>query len=520
MNILTHSARLIFTSILVAAPLGAQTLRTELVASGFTRPILVTAPPGDTNRLFVVEQNSARIKIIKNGVTLSTPFLDLGSKAGANGERGLLGLAFHPDYSNNGRFFVNFTNNNGDTRVNEYAVSADPDVALKAKVATIQSIAQPFSNHNGGCIAFGGDDKLYIGTGDGGSSNDPGNRAQDLGDRLGKMLRLDVDIPDPYIPADNPFVGQTGVREEIWAYGIRNPWRFSFDSLTGDLYIGDVGQNAWEEIDFQPASSPGGENYGWRCMEGFNCTSNSGCTCNDTALTLPIHEYGHNLGCSVTGGIVYRGPITALGGTYFFGDYCSARIWSFRYDGSTMTEFKNRTSELDPPGSDIINDISSFGEDGVGNLYIVDYADGQIFRITSDCDVSNYCGTTPNSVGPGAVMGSFGSLGLADNTFGLSSSGGVPGQFGYFIFGDKAASVPTADGVRCVGGNLFRLLPPQTIDGTGNVTNPLDFNTPPFNGAGQVFAGTTYYFQHWYRDKTGGPAGSNFSDGLQVTFCL
>jgi len=312
---------LLLTSLLVAAPLGAQVLRTELVASGFSRPILLTAPPGDANRLFVVEQNSGQILIIKNGATLTTPFLDLGAKISSSGERGLLGLAFHPDYATNGRFFVNFTKSGGDTRINEYAVSANPDVALKAKVAVIQDIPQPFSNHNGGCIAFGGDDMLYIGMGDGGSGNDPGNRAQDLSDRLGKMLRLDVNIPPPYVPADNPFVGQTGVREEIWAYGIRNPWRFSFDSLTGDLYIGDVGQNAWEEIDFQPASSAGGENYGWRCMEGFNCTGNSGCDCNGTTLTPPIHEYGHNLGCSVTGGIVYRGPINSLSGTYFFGDY-------------------------------------------------------------------------------------------------------------------------------------------------------------------------------------------------------
>jgi glucose/arabinose dehydrogenase len=520
MQTFPRPVRLLLASLLFSAPLGAQVLRTELVAEGFSRPILLTAPPGDPNRLFVVEQNSALIKIIKNGVTLSTPFLDLGSKASSGGERGLLGLAFHPDYFSNGRFFVNFTNNSGDTKVHEYAVSTDPDKALQAKVAVIQLVSQPFSNHNGGCLAFGADGMLYIGMGDGGSANDPGNRAQDLSERLGKILRLDVDIPPPYIPADNPFVGKSGVREEIWAYGIRNPWRFSFDSLTGDLYIGDVGQNAWEEINFQPAGSAGGENYGWRCMEGNNCTNLSGCVCGSAALTQPIHEYGHNLGCSITGGHVYRGPINALSGTYFFGDYCSARIWSFRYDGSTMTEFKNRTNELDPPGSDVINDISSFGEDGLGNLYIVDHADGQIFRITSDCDVSNYCGTTPNSVGPGAVMGYSGSLSLTDNSFGLTSSGGVPGQFGYFIFGDQAVSVPTADGVRCVGGKIFRLLPPQIIDGSGNVFNGLDFNTPPFNGAGQVFAGTTYYFQHWYRDKTGGPAGSNFSDGLQAIFCL
>ena len=293
-----------------ALPAPAQTLTTELVTAGLFRPVYVVSPPGDTQRLFVVEQNTARIRIIKNGSILGTPFLDVNADAGQSGEQGLLGLAFHPDYGNNGRFFINYTNNAGNTRVVEYVVSADPDVADPNPVQTIQAISQPFTNHNGGCLQFGPDGMLYIGMGDGGSANDPGNRAQDLTQRLGKMLRLNIDIPSPFIPADNPYVGSpNGEREEIWASGTRNPWRFSFDRLTGDLYIADVGQNAHEEIDFQPVTSTGAENYGWRCMEGFSCTGLSGCTCNDASLTLPIHDYSHAGGnCSVTGGYVYRGP--------------------------------------------------------------------------------------------------------------------------------------------------------------------------------------------------------------------
>ncbi len=514
-----HSPLRLSLFLALLSPALGQNIRTELAASGFSKPLLLTAPPGDSARLFVLEQDSARIMIVKNGVTLGKPFLDLGAKASSGGERGLLGMAFHPNYANNGRFFVNFTNNKGHTRVWEYSVSSDPDVALKAKVAAIQEIDQPFANHNGGCLAFGADGMLYIGMGDGGSANDPGLRAQDLGEKLGKILRLDVDIPPPYIPADNPFVGQTGVQEEIWALGIRNPWRFSFDALTGDMYIGDVGQFAWEEIDFQPASSTGGENYGWRCMEGANCTGLSGCTCDGPTLTMPIKEYGHNKGCSITGGHVYRGPINHLQGTYFYGDYCSARIWSFRYDGTTLTEFQERTSELDPPGNDVINDISSFGVDGVGNLYIVDHSDGQIFRIVSDCDTTNYCGTTANSAGAGAIMGSSGSLSISDNALSLSTTGGVPGQFGYYIYGDQSVAIPTADGVLCVGGNIFRLLPPIPFSASGQTSITLDLMAPPFIGAGQVIAGSTYSFQHWYRDPSGGPSGSNFSDGLQIVFC-
>jgi len=344
-------------------------LDTEVVATGLGASLLVTYAPGDRDRLFVLDQNG-RIYIVKNGVKLTTPFLDLTSQTNGGGERGLLGLAFHPDYATNGWFFVNYTNNGGDTRVDRFTVSANPDLADIASQTNILGIAQPFSNHNGGCIRFGPDGFLYIGTGDGGSAGDPGNRAQNGLNLLGKMLRLDIDNGLPYsIPASNPFVGDPNTLDEIWATGLRNPWRFSFDRATGDLYITDVGQNAWEEIHFQPASSPGGENYGWRIMEGNNCF-NPSVGCNTTGLEVAIYEYGHTFSpfvCSIIGSESYRGRSMAnMQGRFFFTDSCSKEVWSFRYSqGGGVTDFTDHTAQ-----TGIIGSATSLGTDMDGELYV------------------------------------------------------------------------------------------------------------------------------------------------------
>ncbi len=375
----------------VASIAVAQTpLTTERLATGFARPVYVTSPPGDTHRLFVVEQHTGRIKIIDldTGLVNAVPFLDIDGLATGN-EQGLLGLAFHPDYANNGFFYVNITISTRTTFIQRYTVSAgNPDIADPTSVQTVISYAQPFSNHNGGWIGFGPDGFLYIATGDGGSGGDPGNRAQDItNQKLGKLLRLDVNVPRGgyNIPPTNPFVGITG-DDEIWAYGLRNPWRASFDRVTGDLYLGDVGQNAWEEIDFQPANSGGGENYGWRCYEANAPFNTGGCPPSNT-LVFPIHDYSlAGSPCAVTGGYVYRGcAIPDLQGTYFFADFCSRRIWSFRYDAGagTVNEFTDRTFELAPAGASITT-ISSFGEDANGELYICDMNGGEIFKIIPD----------------------------------------------------------------------------------------------------------------------------------------
>jgi len=288
----------------------------------------------------------------------------------AGGEQGLLGLAFHPDYATNGLFFVYHSSNgtvcdasNRCTFVARYRVSAgNPNVADPLSRFELLEITQPFSNHKGGMLAFAPDGHLYVAVGDGGSSGDPNNNGQNLNTLLGKLLRLDVDSGSPYgIPAGNPFVGVPG-RDEIWAYGLRNPWRFSVDRATGDLWIADVGQGSWEEVDFQPAASTGGENYGWRLMEGAHCY-NPPSNCNDGSLVLPVHEYGHSSGnCSITGGYRYRGSIPQLAGLYIFGDYCTGRVWAYDPGSDTATQILT---------GQVLGNILSFGEDAAGEVYVL-----------------------------------------------------------------------------------------------------------------------------------------------------
>jgi glucose/arabinose dehydrogenase len=288
-------------------------------------------------------------------------------------------LAFDPDYASTGHFVVHYTDTNGDTHLSQFTVSSDPDVADPASEQVILTADQPYNNHNGGQVLFGPDGMLYLGLGDGGSEGDPQGRGQDLSDLLGSILRLDVRSTSPYaVPPDNPFVGQAGVQPEVWSYGLRNPWRFSFDRTTGDLYIGDVGQDSFEEVDVAPAAAGSGKglNFGWNIMEGTHCYNAS--TCNQSGLTLPVLEYPHSEGCSVTGGYVYRGSvIPALQGLYFFGDYCQGTVRSFRYQGGSATELTDWPT-LRPGGS-----ITSFGEDAAGELYVV-IQSGSVFKIVPE----------------------------------------------------------------------------------------------------------------------------------------
>lgn len=362
-------------------PVAGTGLKSERVASGLSYPLLVTAPPRDVSRIFVVEQ-TGKIKIIKWGTLLPIPFIDLGSRISFGGERGLLGLAFHPDYVDNGRFFVNYTDGSGNTVVAEYHVSADPDVATTSETLVL-TFTQPFANHNGGHLAFGPDGYLYIAAGDGGSGGDPMGNGQSINTMLGKLLRIDVNGTPPYAsPSSNPFFGATPGFDEIWAYGLRNPWRFSFDRVSGDLYIGDVGQDRFEEIDYTPALTPGGVNYGWNTVEGNGHCYPSGSGCDQTGLTLPALEYDHSQGCSVTGGYLYRGcKMPDLRGTYFYADFCSAFVRTFQISGGAVTNPQDRTADLVPGGGLGIGHISSFGEDARGELYITDLNDGEVFRI-------------------------------------------------------------------------------------------------------------------------------------------
>jgi glucose/arabinose dehydrogenase len=320
-----------------------------------------------------VEKTGA-IRIISDGVLLPDPFLDLSSRISNGDEQGLLGMAFDPDYATTGRFIVHFTDPAGNTTLSRFQVSANPDVADPASELVILTAAQPFANHNGGQVAFGPDGFLYLGLGDGGSGGDPGNRGQDLTDLLGSILRIDVRSTEPYaVPADNPFV-QSGA-PEVWSYGLRNPWRFSFDRATGDLYIADVGERAWEEVNISTAAqgSGRGANYGWNIMEGTDCFLASGCDQN--GLTLPVLEYGHGEGCSITGGYVYRGSaIPALQGRYFYADFCQRWVRSFVHTDEGVTE-QTEWPSLMPPGA-----VLSFGEDALGELYILDQS-GRVSKV-------------------------------------------------------------------------------------------------------------------------------------------
>jgi glucose/arabinose dehydrogenase len=398
----------------------AQAFKSIRVANGISSVLYVTHAPGDFERLFLVQQGSgstANVRILDISVEpnalIPTPFATLTGLT-TGGERGLLGMAFHPDYATNGYVYFSYTGAGGTSFITRYTRSAaNPNVIDNSTALQIISQSQPFSNHNGGWIGFGPDGFLYYALGDGGSGNDPQNNGQNNNTLLGKMLRIDVngdDFPaDPNvnyaIPAKNPFFGATPGRDEIWATGLRNHWRNSFDRLTGDLWIGDVGQNNWEEFNYQKANDSsanpgdpgyqGGKNYGWRCMEGLVCTGLTGCTCNAATLTMPVWVYSHAAGnCSITGGYVYRGcAIPSLQGEYFFADYCSAKIWSVKYSGSgPITGVTDRTAQLAPGGGLSIASISSFGEDAYGEMYICDQG-GEVFKIvptaiTPDCNTN------------------------------------------------------------------------------------------------------------------------------------
>jgi glucose/arabinose dehydrogenase len=373
----------LFAAVLLFACAGSETpaedgnnpdlrLALQSVVSGLQRPVYLTAPAND-DRLFIVEQ-PGRIRIVKNGQLLTQPFLDIVSRVSSSGEQGLLSVAFHPSYSSNRFFYVNFTDVAGDTRIERYTASTtNPDVADPTSVKPILFQDQPFDNHNGGHLLFGPDGMLYIPLGDGGSGGDPRDNGQTLTTLLGKLLRIDVDGGDPYaVPPNNPFVGQGGARPEIWAFGLRNPWRIAFDPQSNLLFIADVGQGSQEEINAVPRTAAG-LNYGWRIMEGSSCFNAS--HCNRTGLTLPVHTYpptGEN--CAVTGGFVYRGSaIPELAGHYFFSDYCGGGVRSFRFVSGAEQSIRDW-------GITSTGNVSSFGEDSRGELYVISHS-GNVSRI-------------------------------------------------------------------------------------------------------------------------------------------
>ena len=363
-------------------------LALTLVKGGFVNPVLVTNAGDGSNRLFVLEQAGV-IRVIQGGVTLPTPMLDLRGSITGGGERGLLGLAFDPNFPTYPYIYVNFTDRNGNTAISRYTIGSNPNVAVPSTGVRILTIGQPYSNHNGGNLAFGPDGFLYIGMGDGGSGGDPQNRAQNLNSLLGKMLRIDIHHGTSrahyVVPSSNPFVGRTG-NDLIWSLGLRNPWRWSFDRATGNLWIGDVGQDRWEEIDRSvrySSTRPAGRgvNYGWAVLEGRACFKPpSGCS--TSGKNVPLAVYPHSASptnCSVTGGFVYRGAASpVLVGGYLFGDYCSGRIWAVSANAAApATPTLLWAASASPHLL-----ISSFGEDEAGEVYVTDHAGGGIYRIS------------------------------------------------------------------------------------------------------------------------------------------
>jgi glucose/arabinose dehydrogenase len=354
------------------------------VAEGFTDPLFLTEAPDGSGRRFVVEQGG-RVRLLTPGALNHPVYLDLRPLVTSGGERGLLGLAFHPKFKTNGFLFVYYTDRRGDITVARLTADpARPERVDPGTLKVILSIDNPAPNHNGGMIAFGSDGYLYIGTGDGGGAGDPFQNGQNTFSYLGKLLRIDVDAPQaarkpgrPYgVPEDNPFVRLSAYRPEIWALGLRNPWRFAFDPANGDLFIADVGQDAWEEVDYHPASAPGGDNYGWSQMEGHHCfpPKRSGAKCDFG--TLPVAEYSHSSGCSITGGFVYRGPtIPKLAGVYLFSDYCSGGLWGLVPDKARPGAFHMRRY-LETGLA-----VSSFGQDRAGEVYLLDHKKGGVWRV-------------------------------------------------------------------------------------------------------------------------------------------
>lgn len=570
-------------------PVGLDTVR---VASGLARPLYVTAPVGDTSRLFIVEQRSGsvgavRVMTLPGNVLNPTPYLSVSPVATGN-EEGLLGLAFHPNFATNGFFYVYNTNSSGNNQVTRYTANAPFTTSTTANAGSALAII-PFahptnSNHNGGWIAFGPDGYLYIGTGDGGGGDDVPNNAQNKLSYLGKMHRIDVngdDFPTDAtrnyaIPPTNPFVGDPNALPEIWFYGLRNPWRNSFDRLTGDLWIGDVGQNAVEEIDFAPAGI-GGTNFGWRCTEGTSCTGNGGCTCGDPNLKTPVYTYTHSTGICVTGGYRYRGSeLCGWDGTYFFADYSASNIYSFGWNGTSLTNFATRTSELAPGGGFSINAITSFGEDANGELYIVKQGtgtNGEVYKvirtttlvdcnsngIQDACDIINATsldnnmdgipdecqpsvtascfgdGTSthcpcasgaagrgcPNSTDAnGALLSSVGNPIVHVDTFHLNGSN-MPSVAPVVYFQGSVAATPVTvfgDGLLCAGGTVIRLA--TKFNSGGASSFPDFFDTATVSQQGGILAGpATRTYQGWYRDQaptfcTG--AGFNLTNALTV----
>ncbi|QDV08741.1 Soluble aldose sugar dehydrogenase YliI precursor [Planctomycetes bacterium Poly30] len=499
--------------------------------NGLVDPISMASIPGD-DRLFLVEREG-QVRVLRNGVIEPALFLDFPAPLALTVSTGLRAVAFHPSYASNGFVYCWYDapSTSGaivDAVLGRMTRSASQPGSLDpASLVEILRAPQANYGHACGSLEFGRDGYLYVLLGDGGNPGDPGCNSQDPSTLMGSLMRIDVDSAFPYaVPADNPFVGDPAIRDEIWHRGFRHPWKWSFDRVTGDLWIADVGQATREEIDFVPAGV-GGLNFGWKVMEGTACFNASGCAagvapCGDASYTPPLYEYDHSLGCSITGGFVYRGSdLPHLRGHYVYADFCSGRVWSFRRGpGGQIEAFTERTAQFQPASGGHLSAPVAFGEDGFGELYLIDYADKELYRLGRDEDVTSYCVAAPNAAGQaGARATATGSTSLAANDLSFRVDGLPPASFGLYFYGSEVTNVRSGNGYLCVGGGLFRL-PVAQSNASGVLTLNVDSSVPPMAaGAGEVSVGTTWAFQCWYRD-VGGPLGQpyNFSDALSVQF--
>ena len=502
-------------------------------SDGLVDPISMASIPGD-DRLFLVEREG-QVRVLRDGAIESTLFLDFPAPLAITAATGLRAIAFHPSYAANGFVYCWYDAPSPTGAIVDAVLgrmtrsTVQPGTVDPMSLVEILRAPQANFGHACGSLEFGPDGYLYVLLRDGGNPGDPGCNSQDPSSLMGSLMRIDVDSAFPYaVPADNPFVGDPMIRDEVWHRGFRHPWKWSFDRATGDLWIADVGQATREEIDFARAGL-GGLNFGWKVMEGTTCFNTSGCPagvapCGDPSYTPPFYEYDHSLGCSITGGFVYRGSeLPHLRGHYLYADYCSGRVWSLRRSPLGQVEsFTERTAQFQPAGGGSLTAPVAFGEDGFGELYVIDYADKELYRIGRLEAVTSFCLAAPNAAGAvGARSAAQGSTSLAANDLGFRVTGLPPASFGLFFYGSEATSVRSGNGYLCVGGSLFRL-PVAQANGSGVLTLSVNSSVPPLSaGVGEVTAGSTWAFQCWYRD-VGGPLGSvyNFSDALSVQFRL
>ena len=493
----------LFLVLLSLPAMSAAQIDLQLTQVSEQRGIVDIANAGDgSNRLFLVEQRG-RIFILKDGEILETPFLSMQGKLAGGDEQGLLSLAFAPDYAETGHFYIWYTNTSGGTALSRFTVSDNPDVADPGSEQPILAVAQPFENHNGGRLQFGPDGMLYLGLGDGGAANDPDQRAQDGSTLLGKLIRIDVDpAHQTYaVPADNPFVGNGNVRDEIWALGLRNPWRISFDSMTGDLFIADVGQNQLEEVNFQPAGSNGGENYGWDVMEGTRCVAGG---CNPASFVLPVAEYDHDSGCSITGGEVYRGSAyPGLYGTYLFGDWCSGNIWGLKHDGSQWVTTLLTQAGFSLTSFGLAEDGSMYAAFSGSGIFLVSDGDPQVelFRINAGLNDAWY---NPLTNGQGFFINVFPDIGqifLAWFTFdverpdaSVTAQLGDPGARWITAQGTYADNKAVLD-IFITEGGIFDTSPPEPtsekdgemiVEFSGCNEGKITYDIPSINRQGMV----------------------------------